>query len=240
MNLFKFKQFTVSHNYGMKVGTDAVLLGAWIPINRNAKILDIGTGTGVISLMLVQRGIQSIVGIDIDLQSVNEAKYNVEQSPWKDNITILLGNFCEENLVNSLGKFDAIVSNPPFFIHSIKSDFENRNIARHSESLPFEILISNSKKILSVNGKLFIILPVNESNIFIKLAEKQNLFPETICEIYPYPNSIANRNIITFQQMKTLTKHEKLYIRNSDRTYSDEYKLLTKDFYLDLDQSQQL
>lgn len=232
---FHFKHFSVSHDFGMKIGTDAVLLGAWLPIDHSARILDVGTGTGIIALMLAQRNAPEIVGIDIDKESVAEAQHNVLQSPWKDKIRIQLGDFCDKSLINTLEKFDLLVSNPPYFIHSMKSPFENRNMARHSESLPFETMIQNAKFILKPEGKLSIILPVPESKLFTKLAENHQFYPEIICDVLPYPNASANRKMILFQQKKSNPTFETLCIRNTNRSYSAEYKSLTRDFYLNLD-----
>lgn len=235
---FHFKQFSVSHDFGMKVGTDAVLLGAWLQFDNAARILDVGTGTGIIALMLAQRNASDIMGIDIDKASVAEAQHNILQSPWKDKIKILLGDFCNESLINTLGTFDILVTNPPYFIHSMKSPFENRNIARHSESLPFETLIHNATKILKPDGKLALILPITEAIIFTKLAENHQFYTEIICDVLPYPNASANRKILLFQQKKTTPIHQTICIRNEDRSYSEEYKTLTNDFYLNSDKQQ--
>lgn len=238
MSLFYFKQFSISHDFGMKIGTDAVLLGAWTPIKNVQTALDLGTGTGIIALMLAQRGTPKIVGIDIDTPSVEEAKHNVKCSPWHEKIDIRQGDFCNKTFIRQLGTFDLIVSNPPFFIHSMKSPFGNRNTARHSESLPFEVLIHHALQILNPAGKLCVILPYHEATIFTKLAVAQNLFPETICNIRPYPTASPNRQMIAFQKKSVTPIYETLCIRNENRSYSDEYKSFTKDFYLNLEEQQ--
>ncbi|MDD4848364.1 MAG: hypothetical protein PHR53_06345, partial [Bacteroidales bacterium] len=145
----------------------------------------------------------------------------------------------DDHQVLSLGRFDLIVSNPPFFIDSMKSPFNQRNKARHSDSLPFETLIKNAIRLLNDHGKFCLILPTREAEVFTTLAARQQLFPEKICDIFPYPDSPFNRKMISFQRQQVSPHHESLYIRNHDRSYSNEYLMLTKDFYLNLEEQQQ-
>ncbi|MCL1849891.1 MAG: methyltransferase, partial [Bacteroidetes bacterium] len=159
--MFRFKQFSVSHSEStMKVGTDAVLLGAWMPVPENCKtVLDIGSGCGVISLMLAQRTDAKIIGVDIDEKSVKEAQRNAEISPWKDDV-----QFIHENIVDfaqkTTQKFDMIVSNPPFFENSLKSPEISKNISKHNVTLSLNELIDAVEIFLSENGRFGVILPI--------------------------------------------------------------------------------
>src|SRR5688572_22601587 len=159
---FHFKQFSVRHDRsGMKVGTDGVLLGAWVEVKNAKRLLDIGTGTGVIALMLAQRTQPNVTidAIEIDRDAIEDASENFSSSPWSNRFTLHRGRVQE---FSTSKKFDIIVSNPPYFIDSYKPPNDQRIIARHAESLSFEDLLRVSEKLLEENGTLNVVLPYTE------------------------------------------------------------------------------
>ena len=231
--MFNFKQFSVEDSSSpMKVGTDGVLLGAWCPTKENVSILDIGTGCGVISLMLAQRiNNATIKAIDIDKGAIENAKQNFELSKWNDKLTAIE---CPIQLFSQITseKFDIIVSNPPFFVESLKSNKKHRNLARHTDSLPFEALIENVSYLIKDDGIFACILPYNEGYRFIDIANKHNLFCSNIIHIANKPSHRVKRILFVLSKTENYTMESPtLFIRNEDNTYSKEYLELTKDFY---------
>jgi tRNA1Val (adenine37-N6)-methyltransferase len=233
-NTFAFKHFKiVQDKCAMKVGTDAVLLGAWASCtNYSSNILDIGTGTGVIALMMAQKYPKAIVdAIDIDRNAYIQACENVKDSPWKDNITIYESSLQEFNVQK---KYNIIISNPPYFINSSKTPHESRTAARHNDLLPFEELVNGVVKLLDKKGCFFLILPQKEGEYFIAIAESQQLFLNKLTKVKTkinMPNS--KRLLMQFGFEKVIYIEDELVIESEDRhQYSVEYKNLTKDFYL--------
>ncbi len=235
MPAFKFKQFEIKHDKStLKVGTDAVLLGAWIPISNTCEnILDIGSGCGIITLMLAQRSNAIITGVDIDKDSTKEATENADNSPWKDRINfqnISIQNFCISQYKNS---YDLIVSNPPFFVNSLKSPTHKRNISRHTDTLSFEDLISTASYCLSPGGLFALIVPSIAKEIIQEKAKNQGLFCIKVLLIQPFEHKPANRVIMLFSREEQSLQTENLIIRNASMEYASAYRSLTKDFYLD-------
>ncbi|MBL7920981.1 MAG: methyltransferase [Bacteroidia bacterium] len=217
----------------MKVGTDAVLLGAWIYPNGSKTILDIGTGTGVISLMLAQKSEAKITAIDIDKESTEQAKLNVAESIYNQKVEVK--NISIQNLAKeSDQKFDMIVTNPPYFIDSYKGAELNRTIARHADLLPFEELIDSVKKLLDTKGKFCLILPKNEAAIFRKLAEAKGLYLSKLLRIRTKPEKESEkRHLMQFEFKETEFSESTLVIEeNESRNYTQAYKDFTKDYYL--------
>ena len=236
MSVFRFKQFSLSHSRStMKIGTDAVLLGAWTPVKDNCQqILEIGCGCGVISLMLAQRSNAAITGIDIDASSVEEAMENAQNSPWKNRIDfqhISAQAFCVEE---NKQRFDLIVSNPPFFEDSLKSPFEKRNLSRHTDTLSFDELAECVNYCLSDLGNFAVILPAKESDRIISSCHTYNLSCTCILQILPFTSKPANRVILLFSRQKQAMKTRNLAIRDSDGNYSHEYRQLTEEFYVNI------
>ena len=231
---FDFKKFSIKQDKcAMKVGTDAVLLGAWIIPNGSKNILDIGTGTGVISLMLAQKSSANILAVEIDKQSTEQAKLNVSQSNYFSQIQI--ENVSIQDLAQkSEKKFDLIVTNPPYFIDSYKSIESNRKIARHSDSLPFEELIDSVIKLLDVKGKFCLILPKNEAGIFRKMAEIKGLYLSKLLRIRTKPDKESEkRHLMQFEFKETEFSESTLVLEeNESRNYTQAYKEFTKDYYL--------
>ena len=229
---FKFKQFTVFHDKcAMKVGVDGVTLGAWADVSDVKSILDVGCGSGLITLMLAQRCEARITAIDIDKQSIVQTRENVGNSPWDYRISVIHTSFQQFASGSSAG-FDLIVCNPPFFINSMKSPSESRTKARHSDSLPFLELILNAKKMMTEKGRLCVILPVPEGKIFNELAVKEKLFCSRLVNVFPNPEKPAKRLLMEYQMEVTDCKTEELIIEKERNLYTPEYSALVKDFYL--------
>lgn len=231
---FRFKQFTVFHDKcAMKVGADGVTLGAWADVSDVKSILDVGCGSGLIALMLAQRSNAEIVAVDIETQCIIQSQENIEKSPWEERISVVYASFQDFASVVSQ-KFDLIVSNPPFFIHSLKNPSYARSVARHTDTLLHEDLLKNAKKLLAGNGRFCVILPVTEGKEFITLAEKENLFCSKKVTVFPNYEKSAKRLLLEFKHEKSECKEGNLTIEKERRVYTDEYRELVKDFYLKL------
>ena len=233
---FSFKQFTIHQDRcAMKVGTDGVLLGVLAPTIDSGRILDIGTGTGLVGIMLSQRCPQAMVtGVDLDANAAKQAEENATSTGWKIKIINKsiqdFSSQCEE-------KFDLIVSNPPYFINSLKAPEKNRNTARHTDELSYEELIESAEKLLSEEGKFSVIIPYSEEENFIGIANKRNLIAESSVRIIPKVGKDSKRSVITFCRCKNKINCNinvtELVIEKEERhCYSDEFKKLTADFYL--------
>lgn len=230
---FEFKQFSINQSQcAMKVGTDAVLLGAWTAVDDAKSILDIGTGTGVIAIMLAQKSEAMIKAIDTDLNAVEQCKQNVLASPWANRIAVLhtsLQNFAQVEQE----KFDLIVSNPPYFIDSYKAAEEARNNARHAHQLPFEDLINGVLDLLKSDGKFCLILPVKESQKLMEIAQSKKMYLTKITHIKTTQYKDEKRLLLQYEFIAKTTVEDTIVIEQDERhVYSEAYKLLTKDFYL--------
>lgn len=232
---FRFKQFTVFHDQcAMKVGIDGVLLGAWAPVENAKRILDVGTGTGLIALILAQRSNAAIIGIDIDQLAILQATENIRNSPWPSRLTVMKKSFQEYSNVLP-ERFDLIVSNPPFFINSTKTPIENRTAARHTDSLTHEELIENAISLLKSSGRICIILPVNEGLRCINFAESKGLYCTKQVTVFPKPGSDSKRLLVELSLIKSPKTETELVIESEVRhQYSTEFIELVKDFYLKL------
>ncbi len=232
-NYFQFKQFKViQEKAAMKVGTDSVLLGAWTSISNAKTILDVGTGTGVIALMMAQRSEAQITAIEIEKKAAEEAIENVNQSPWKNQISVENISFQEFLKTNSKG-FDLIISNPPFFVNDQKSRDNNLAIAKHNDLLPFSDIIAGSIMQLSDTGILALILPVEPAKFFIESAIKNRLFLKRLTQVRPNNIKETHRYLIEFSKTNTEIEISELTIHEDDGSdFTQNYKNLTKDFYL--------
>ncbi len=231
-NYFRFKQFTIYHDRSaFKVGTDGVLLGASVDISSARRILDIGTGTGLIALMLAQRSDAEIVAIEADRDSFLQACDNVNMSPWNKQIKVKntdLQNFCKGS-----ARFDLIVSNPPYYRGSLKSPDPRKSATRHNDSLSSTELLDGVLRLMEENGSFHLILPYVEGSLFIAEASSYNLFCNSILKIKPNLQSEVRRLILSFNTKKKNTTERFLTIERGQRhQFTDEYINLTKDFYL--------
>jgi tRNA1Val (adenine37-N6)-methyltransferase len=235
MSKFQFKQFSIEQDRcAMKIGTDGVLLGAWTPIDNNPRsILDIGTGTGIIALMLAQRSnSEQIDGLEIDEEAYEQAVANFENSPWSDRLFCFhagLDEFIEE----PEDEYDLIVSNPPFYTDDFKSATEQRNLARFADAMPFEDLIEAADLLLSENGIFAVIIPFKEEDNFVALAKEIELYPIKITRVKGTPTTVIIRSLLAFSRNENLDLIiDELVIETARHIYTKEYIELTKDFYL--------
>lgn len=230
---FEFKEFTVRHNLcAMKVGTDGVLLGLWADARNAKRVLDVGSGSGLIALMLAQRNSGATIdAIDIDTDAVRQTKINAEASPWYGRICCHLSSLQDYAKVCSV-KYDAIVSNPPFFNQSLKAANEKRTLARHSDSLYMEEVIEISSGLLREGGRLSLIYPHQEKENLIELALKNGLFVSRITNVYPTPTSEPKRVLIELSKAVEDTVENDLVIEISRHVYSPDFVNLAKEFYL--------
>ena len=234
-NYFEFKQFRINQEgSAMKVGTDGVLLGAWADVKDAMRILDVGTGTGLIAIMMAQRSDEnvSIDAVEIDTSSYQQAVDNFQACRWKSRIQayhMSFQDFCDREH----GKYDAIVSNPPYFMNGLKAKGESRTQARKADHLPFEDLLVGAKHLLNDSGKLSVILPVEEGEYFERLARLNEFYLKRKVSVLPNPGKAAKRYMFEFSLEKYEPEYSELIVENGKRhVYSPEYISLTKDFYL--------
>lgn len=227
---FEFKQFKVEGGYsGMPVSTDGVLLGAWCELDKIKTLLDIGTGTGLLALMAAQRNANLIVSaIDINTEAIAAAQYNFEQSAWAKRLTLYHGDVLSYQFTQP---FDAIVCNPPYFNSGEQSKFEQRAIARHTDTLNHLDLLARCYSLLQPDGYACFVLPTVEGNQFIELATATGWSLQKLCHVKPNQEKAENR--LLFQLGKRATNLEENHLNIRDKqSYSDEFIALTKDFYL--------
>ena len=227
---FRFKQFAVEQeDVAMKVGTDGVLLGAWADCEGAKRILDIGTGTGVIALMLAQRNSQAAIhAVEIDEAATRRARSNFDMSPWAERLTV--ENCAVQEFVPS-EKFDLIISNPPYFVDSLRCPDDKRTTARHTQDLTFEELDKAVCRVLAESGRFALILPTAEFDKYLAITR---LHLVRRCDMHPTTGAAVKR------VMAELSKHASAEITRENITiekeqrgdYTDEYRALTKDFYL--------
>jgi tRNA1Val (adenine37-N6)-methyltransferase len=233
-NTFFFKQFKVEDGRStMKVGTDAVLLGVVANVENAENILEIGTGCGIIALILAQRSQAKIDAIEIDEESVIQAKENVQNSPWNDRINVM--NCSLQDYVHQPeNKYDLIISNPPYFSRSLRSSSKKRNTSRHDDALSFDELIEGSIELMKPDASLWVILPVNESREFMEKAGKSGLFAHYLLKIFTKNGSPYRRVILKFkQESPEKVMEQEIAIKNEDGCFTLEYIELTKEFYID-------
>lgn len=237
---FRFKRFSVYHDRcAMKVGTDGVLLGAWTSVAQNKNMLDVGTGSGLIALMLAQRNeLADITAIDVDNDAVVQAKENVTASPFNHRIEVVnisFRDFVEQTSV----KFDGIVCNPPFFVNSLLPPDKRRSEARHAYSLPIEDLLFLSRQVISTHGKLSFIYPFERKSFLNGLIQETGWYIHRQTDVYPTPHSSPKRLLMELSLVPSEvgTIHKHLVIEMERHHYSDEFIQLAKDFYLYLEES---
>ncbi|WP_042496923.1 tRNA1(Val) (adenine(37)-N6)-methyltransferase [Algibacter lectus] len=231
---FKFKEFSVNQDQcAMKIGTDAVLLGAWASLDANPfAILDIGAGTGVLDLMLAQRSHAEVIdAIEIDDDAYEQCVDNFELSPWGDRL------FCYHASLEEFAKeiddeYDLIICNPPFYAEDYKTENESRDLARFQDAMPFHHLLESVSILLAPEGSFNVIIPFNEEEKFIKLANNFLLFPNRICRIKGNPETEVKRSMLAFSFHESETTTTELIIETERHQYTQDYINLTKDFYL--------
>ncbi|WP_299105696.1 tRNA1(Val) (adenine(37)-N6)-methyltransferase [uncultured Winogradskyella sp.] len=231
---FKFKEFSVNQDQcAMKIGTDGVLLGAWTSVEQNPfSVLDIGSGTGVLSLMIAQRSFaENIEALEIDADAFEQCAENFENSPWADRLFCYHASLLE--FVEEVDdKFDLIICNPPFYSEDYKTENKSRDLARFNDAMPFEHLIFAVANLLSKDGLFSVVIPVKEERDFIELASESGLFPNRILHVKGNLDSEIKRSLLEFSFTKSKTKTSQLVIETARHQYTEAYIQLTKDFYL--------
>lgn len=231
-NYFRFKQFLIrQETAAMKVGTDGVLLGAWADVENAKSVLDIGTGSGVIALMIAQRCNAQVQAVEIDTSSALQARHNFEKSPWENRLSVETVSLQEYSKVSSV-KFDLIVSNPPYFNKSLKSPSPDRTLTRHTDELSNTDLLLGVSKHLQPDGRFCAIFPYTEGNLFIAEAVNFGLFCNKKLFIQTKPEKPIIRILAEFAFYRKRFPESTLSIHNSEGDYTEEYKRLTADFYL--------
>ncbi|WP_309609473.1 methyltransferase [Flavobacterium sp.] len=235
MSLFSFKQFSIQQDKtAMKVGTDGVLLGAWCPIDNNPKsILDIGTGTGLIALMLAQRtSTEQIDALEIDENAYEQAVDNFENSPWNDRLYCFHAGL-DEFVDDPEDEYDIIVCNPPFYSEDFKTGNESRDLARFQEALPFEELIEAADLLLSENGIFAVIIPYKEEERFVDLCAELELYLVKVTRVKGNNTSPIVRSLLAFKHFELpVLEADEIVIEVNRHEYTNEYIALTEDFYL--------
>ena len=229
MSVFKFKHFQIVQEHAaLKVGTDSMLLGALCNWENPKRLLDIGTGTGVLALMCAQRfPFDEITGIELSEEACKDAENNARNNPFPSKIQLINRAIQDYHPAEA---FDAIISNPPFFENSQKNQNEHKALARHTESLSFPELIASISRLLTPNGKTWIIVPSESTENILKLAKEHQLFASELITLFGKPEK-STRMILSLVKQEQEPRSYSLCIRNEDGTYTEEYKILTREFH---------
>lgn len=229
-NWFRFKRFMINQeDCAMKVGTDGVLLGAWADIRPGYRVLDIGTGTGVIALMAAQRGAGHVTAIDIDEVAAGQAARNASGSEWGSRIDVVTCNIAD---YHTDVRFDRILSNPPYFRDSLRSPDMGRNTARHNDSLSYETLVSCSAKFLALDGLLSVVLPFDAVNDFERCSQAAGLYLARRTDVVTVIGHEPKRSLLAFGTVYAQPVIDVLNMRDDDGNESADYINLVKEFYL--------
>lgn len=232
MGDFQFKQFQIRDDHSsMKVGTDSVLLGAWVNIQHVNSVLDIGCGSGLISQIMAQRIPHAqVVGVEIDPSSVEDAKFNINRSPWSNRLKVITEDILKYSPPHL---FDLIISNPPFFKDSLKPDNQGRAGARHDLSLDLKDLLFVASNLLSSKGVFTLVFPYDREEELFNMASKFALYPHRILRSRNKPSAVIKRTFVEFYKDKSQNlRIENLNIRDVNNIYSKEYQIITSDYYL--------
>ena len=232
-NYFRFKGFTIRQEHtAMKVGTDGVLLGSWAPVPERGRILDVGTGTGLIAIMMAQRSGARVTALEIDHDAFLQAKENITNCRWHHRIELIHQSF--QDYCNSHpATFDAIVSNPPWFRNALRSPHSGRNKARHNKALPWSELLEGTTALLKDSGALSLILPYEQASAFSTEAEKRNLYCTRRMNIRPNIRKAPKRVMMELGFTPEPIHEETIAIEGDQRhRFTPAYRQLTKEFYL--------
>lgn len=229
--MFQFKQFSiVQEKSAMKVGTDGVLLGAWVPVHEKKNILDVGSGTGLIALMLAQRNLEAnIDAIEIDDAASLEATFNFNKSPWSERLKLTKASFLDTTISQ---KYDLIVSNPPYFTDSFKEQASQRTLARHVGTLTFEVLLQRSFEFLTNQGMCAFIIPYKEESTFVALAESIGFYLKKRTRVKGREGIPYKRSLLYLSKEKCNCEEDELIVEIDRHVYTQDYINLTQPFYL--------
>lgn len=232
-DVFRFRQFEIRQTgAAMKVGTDGVLIGAWATHEKPIHVLDIGTGTGLIALMIAQRFPEAQVeAVEIDEETCQLAKHNFENSKWPHRITPHHSDF-QTFAETSANQFDLIVSNPPFFVNSLKSPNPRRNLARHDERLPLNSLLWGIENLLTRKGSAHLVLPYSTIEVVENVLKTSSLHLSRYTIVRPLKSKPPHRILVSLVKIKTAPTFSELIIEKQRHTYSDDFSRLVADFYL--------
>lgn len=232
---FRFKQFTVWHDQcAMKVGTDGVLLGAWASVGGARRILDVGTGSGVIALQMAQRAPEAhIVAVEIDPEAAQQAASNVAASPWADRIEVVCTDFAQ---FTTDEPFDLIISNPPYFVNALQNPDAQRAMARHTDSLSYNVLCKRVSELLAPSGQFTLISPVEQLKELTAAAEEHGLGLKVMTRVFTKPN-LCKRLILSYLHLPKegylpKYKEDQICIQDEQGNYTEPYRQLTAPFYL--------
>lgn len=231
---FHFKQFSLEQDQcAMKIGTDGVLLGAWADASKVDNILDIGTGTGLIAIMMAQRNAEATIhAVEIEEAAFEQAKANMERSSWKDRLEVFHTPI-QDYARSTRTTYDLIISNPPFFSGGTFSQDQDRNNVRHTVKLPNGDLLTATRSLLSQEGRFCVILPYIEGLQFKQMAERYHLFCTKMVEVKPKKDKGVERLLLQFERTEKPLEESELVIQREKRNdYTDDYVALTKEFYL--------
>lgn len=236
MSTFKLQQFSVrQRDNAMKVCTDSLMFGALVPVNNATRVLDIGGGTGLLSLMVSQRGARHVTTVELIESSSQEAAYNVAQSPWHDSIDVIT---CDINHFTADEPFDLIISNPPFFDNHLKNDDKLRNTARHTDTLSYLQLLNRAKSLLKPNGLIVLLLPINSLTAIFDIAQSLDLVISKQTDLITTRGKVAKVAIIELMPASTVgdemksPMHSTLTVYESHQQYSEQSARLLQDFLL--------
>lgn len=230
--MFRFKQFDVEHDRSsMKVGTDGVLLGAWCDIQGAKRALDVGTGSGLIAMMMAQRNlVLDVDAIDIDHDSVVQASSNFENCQWGERLRAIEGDYVTFQLAK---KYDIIVSNPPFFNNGVLPPATSRMNARHTVTLTYDQLLAKSKSLLADSGKIAIVSPADCADVILEACGDNKLYVSKMVKVFPVDGKPAKRILWEIMSISVTTTQSSIVIRNHKNEFTEEYRELCKDFYLE-------
>ena len=216
----------------MKVGTDAMLLGLWAPVPQSGRVLDVGTGCGIIALLLASRCPARIEAIELDPQSAAEAAENFDNTPFAHRMKVIEADFTRF-VESQPGRYDLIISNPPFFTRDLPPEDKQKKVARHHITLSYEQLIAGAANLLTIGGKLCVVIPYDKSPEFTGTAEQYGLYLKKQQLIFPFRGSTPNRiNLCFGWQKPEKTETEKFIIREENREFSSQYLDFMKDYYI--------
>lgn len=234
-NYFEFKQFRIEQNHaGMRVNTDGVLLGAWTPVENSGRILDIGTGTGLIALMLAQRSEAQIDAVEIDEGALKDASLNFENSHWSGRLQ-LISKSVQEFSATTSKTYDLLVCNPPFFSNGIVPKDQRKCLARHSSALRMDELFGAASRLMKNDGLFSVIFPADEERRMVKTASEFGFYLKTITRVRPKPGKNFIRVLACFCRYKTACRFDELCIETEERHhYTPECERILRPYYLNM------